>query len=173
MCQGEASRSSRQQGTHPVDLFGVQVPHLDHLTGREQQLPIRTHAQAGHCRSVGLPLTAWWQWTNWSMNGRNWTRFSHRCQSFYLRKLFYNSWKNLHVDVPFICIPGLCTGAKIREAEHFTTKLKVPKVKQPRVKHCVIDLRFHRVCVTQASGWLCVSQMHPKQKKIEQEYSLN
>lgn len=65
-----------QQWTHPVDLFGVQVPHLDHLTSGEQQLPIGTHTQAGHCRSVRLPLAASWKRPKYFMSSRNWTGFS-------------------------------------------------------------------------------------------------
>lgn len=45
--------------THPVNLLGVQVPHLDHLTSRKQQFSIRAHTEAGHCWSVRLPLTVW------------------------------------------------------------------------------------------------------------------
>lgn len=43
--------------THPVNLLGVQVPHLDYLTGWKQQFAIRTHTQTGHCCTVRLPLT--------------------------------------------------------------------------------------------------------------------
>lgn len=43
--------------THPVNLLGVQVPHLDYLTSWQQQFAIRAHTQTGHCSAVRLPLT--------------------------------------------------------------------------------------------------------------------
>lgn len=46
-----------KQETHPVNLLGVQVPHLDYLTSWKQQFAIRAHTQTCHCCTVGLPLT--------------------------------------------------------------------------------------------------------------------
>lgn len=73
---------------HPINLLGVQVPHLDGLSSWKQQFTIWAHTQTGHCSTVCLPLTV--------NNNRAWIIMT---QSF-ARRLALQT--NMRVRLPFL-----------------------------------------------------------------------